>query len=153
MSVVPTSLPWVNFESAYVNGVESTPTIMVGTDQYVYVVVSINVCNTSLNDIFVNYYILRVDDGPSNFKYNHLVDANTSQDILNVTMINGVPTTYESIIILMPGDVLYGYSDAVGHKFDCQISYCVLLESAEVLSKMHKTIKPIEGKNVPILKQ
>jgi hypothetical protein len=126
----PSSFPWVNYKSIYVSGVRSTPTIIIGTDTYVNIVKNINVCNTSKEDIFVNFYLLRVDQANSFSKFNHLINKNTSQDILNITTINGVPAPSSSELTIMPGDILYGYTDSFDHTFDGQISYCELLESS-----------------------
>ncbi len=110
-------------------GIDSTPTIVFGSDSFTSVLVSANVCNTSLNDISVFFYILRVDVGNAFFKYNHFISQNTSQDILNLTTIRSLPAPSPSELILQSGDILYAYSDSVSNTFDCLISYAELLES------------------------
>lgn len=126
---VPSSFPWVNYKMTPTANVDSTPTIVFGSDTYTCILNNINVCNTSINDISVYFYILRIDVGPGFFKFNHLISKNTSQDLLNITTIGALPTSSSSGLTLVSGDILFAYSNAVHNTFDCQISYAELLES------------------------
>lgn len=110
-------------------GIDSTPTIVFGSDLSTCVLGSIFACNTSLTDISVYFYILRVDVGNAFFKFNHFISQNTNQDLLNLTTIRGIPAASDSELILQSGDLLYAYSDSVSSTFDCLISYAELLES------------------------
>jgi len=134
----PSSFPWVNYKMFPTAGVESTPIPVFGSDSSTCVLSSINVCNTSLTDIYVYFYILRVDVGNFFFKYNHLINQNTSQDILNVTTLNGFGVPYTSELTLESGDLLYAYTDSSSSTCDISISYSELLESALFLTSLQK---------------
>jgi hypothetical protein len=126
----PSSYPWVIYDSIITIGVESTPTIVFNSNPYTCVLISVLLCNTSANDIFVNFYTNRGDVGNGFVKYNYLISQNTNQDILNTTTINGLPMSSSSESIVRIGDILYAYSDSFSNTFDCMISYAQLLESS-----------------------
>jgi hypothetical protein len=126
---VPSSFPWVNYKMTLTANVNSTPTIVFGSDTHTCVLNNINVCNTSSNDILVYFYVLRIDVGNAFFKFSQFISKNTSQDLLNITTISGVPSPSTSELTLESGDILYGYSNALHNTFDCLISFAELLES------------------------
>jgi hypothetical protein len=126
---VPSSFPWVNYKMMPTANIDSTPTIVFVNETYTCVLNNMNVCNTSLNDISVYFYVLRIDVRNFFFKYNHFISKNTSQDLLNITTIGATPAPSTSELTLESGDILYGYSNAIHNKFDCLISYAELLES------------------------
>ena len=126
---VPSSYPWVNYNMTLTANIDSSPVIVFGSDTHSCVLNNINVCNTSPNDISVFFYVLRLDVGNAFFKFNHFISQNTSQDLLNLTTVNGLPAPSSSELTLQSGDILYAYSNSAINTFDCLISFSELLES------------------------
>lgn len=117
----PYQYPWVNCKSAIAVSVDSTPLIIYGAAN-ASIFDTIFICNTSGREIFVNLYVLTAgrDVVESPFlEYKLQVLKDTKIDILK-----------GSILIMEPGDILYGYSDFSGNTFDCIAPYRQLLEAA-----------------------
>ena len=117
----PTSYPRVSYERALIKGVDSTPKLLLGVDTSTWVMNNISVCNTSENDIRINFYTLEIDNPENNFfEYNVLIPVNTSKEF-----------SYSKTFL--SGDIIYGYSDNNYNTFDCHISYVRLLETSDNL--------------------
>lgn len=125
----PTSFPWVQFLITPTSSIEMTPTLIFGSEN-TCVIDSIWVCNTSPNDIYVTIYILRIDVGNFYFRNNHLIISQSSQDLLNTSIVNGIPLYAPSTMILQSTDILHAYTETPGSTFDCFVSHRQLLEEA-----------------------
>lgn len=129
--VVPTSTfspPWVKFFTTQTSSISTTPTLVAGSN-YVSVIDSIWICNTSTQDITITAYTLVIDNPPPiYFRNNHLISNKSSQDILNTSLYNGIPLYAPSTYMLNPTDLFHIYSNEHGTTFDCSISGRQLLE-------------------------
>ena len=99
--------------------IDSTPLLVYGSDNASFVD-GIWVCNTNNKDIFVNFTTL--DE-------RNLVT--TSAQLMNYVALK----PYESkellqgaIIIMEPGDLMYGYTTYDNDTFDCHVTYRELNE-------------------------
>jgi hypothetical protein len=126
----PASFPWVQFLITPTSSIDTTPTLIFGSTN-TCIIDSIWVCNTSPVDIYVTIYILRVDVGNFYFRNNHLITSQSSQDLLNTSIINGVPLYAPSTMILQSTDILHAYTENPGSTFDCSVSYRQLLEESD----------------------
>jgi hypothetical protein len=117
----PTQYPWIVPFNVPSQGVDSTPLLVCGASITTFVD-SIYVCNTTSNDIFVNFYTLceRSMVVTTTYRVNKfIVPRFASAEILT-----------ESCLTLQTGDLLYGFSDYSGNLFDCTVSGRQLLEAA-----------------------
>jgi hypothetical protein len=124
----PTSFPWVNFRGEPISSISTTPTLIIGSVN-TCIFDSIWICNTSNQDITITSYTLVIDQYPPiYFRNSHPITNNSSQDILNTSIVNGIPLYAPSTIILNPTDLFYIYSNESGTTFDCTFSGRKLLE-------------------------
>jgi len=129
LRTVPTSYPWVNFLSYNTSSIMEDPTLIVGSTN-TYIVDSIWICNTSTNDIFITIYKLVIDVGNFYFRNNHLVSSQSSQDVLNTSIVNNIPLYAPSTMILLSTELLHAYTNTPDSTFDCTVSYRQLLEES-----------------------
>lgn len=116
----PYQYPWVNFNLAPTSTIDSTPSLVFGSDNNC-IIDSIFVCNTTEQEIFIDITILseRIIDQPvtTYFVKNYLVPKSGSAELIK-----------ESVLNLQAGDLMYAKSDFANNTFDCMISYRQLLE-------------------------
>lgn len=117
----PYQWPWVNFNLAPTADIDSTNTLIFGS-QSNCIVDSIFVCNTSPQDIYIDITILA----------ERVIDDPTTTYIVKKYLLKkseGVELIKESVINLQSGDTMYAKSDFADNTFDCMISYRELLET------------------------
>jgi hypothetical protein len=113
--------PFTTVKRTATKQIGSTPLLVYGSDNASFID-GIWVCNTTNDEIFVNF---------STLDERNLV-AQDSQ-VMNMVVLN----PYESkdllkgaIIIMEPGDLMYGYTTDSAALFDCHISHRILNEVA-----------------------
>lgn len=138
----PTSFPWVDFIETLTSSISTTPTLIIGSEN-TCIFDSIWICNTSTQDITITAYTLVIDEPvPIYFRNSHLISNKSSQDILNTSIVNGIPLYAPSTRILRPTNLFHIYSNEPGTTFDCGFSGRKLLElSDQSLEKNKKEEK------------
>lgn len=126
----PTSYPWVNFLPQNTSSIMNDPELIFGSVN-TCIIDSIWICNTSTKDIFITIYKLVIDVGNFYFRNNHLVNSQSSQDVLNTSIINSVPVYAPSTMILQSTELLHAYTTTAASTFDCVVSYRQLLQESD----------------------
>ena len=115
----PFSYPWVNFLMTPTIGIESTPTLIFGSEHN-SVIDSIILCNTSQNDIYVDIYSLTE---------RNLIAKNNYVFKKIFLPINGYfQFGKDSSLQMEAGDLFYANSDFSSNTFDCLVSHRALIE-------------------------
>lgn len=116
----PSSYPWVNFKLYPTSSVDSSPVLVLGTEQSV-MMDSIRLTNTCGSPLLADVYLLREVEsvGQAFFIARQFsLQADSALELLD-----------GSVLYLEAGDTLWANSDFSGNTYDCLISYRQLLES------------------------
>lgn len=107
------SAPFVEIKSTSTKDIDSTPLIIYGFDNASFID-SIWVCNTTNKEIFINIQRLIERDlvtSTTNFVNYYVLAPYESKEILKGSVLN-----------MEPGDLLYGFTNFSGDRFDSHVS-------------------------------
>jgi hypothetical protein len=114
--------PFVNFKMHPTLKVGSTPTIILGSDQYTCLIDGIVLANLTPNAIIITVYVAReiIEGKESNIVFaNHVsIQANDRVDLL-----------LNCSLTLQPGDLLYAFSNYSNNIFNTFVSYRELVQT------------------------
>jgi hypothetical protein len=116
----PSSYPWVDYELAVTNGIDSTPVMVLGLEQLA-MIDSIRITNTCGSPLLADVYLLREIEGVA--KVSFVAYRFSLQTASALELLEG------SVLYPKAGDTFWANSDFSGNTYDSLISYRQLLES------------------------
>lgn len=125
---MPLTAPYINYLRFLSVNVDSTGAQVLGTSAYTRIIHSIKVKNKTNGNITPNINIVR-GGGGNGFPLlqNVVLSPFESLDLLSRLSFNeNNENAIDSVLFLLAGDIIFGYSDGETNFFDCVISYTEL---------------------------